>query len=285
MKNKLVALLTRNQTIAKVLGTIGKFYVEHESTILTAGTIGFSLATTSVAIRNAGEMNYILQEARVALAQCNTKEERNDVYKLFLKQMAPLVLPIIIFQAATIGCAVASKRQADKKIAEAAGALSIAQAAISQYQSFTKEAEEALGEEKIHDIQKEIAENTVYEASKSPVNSKLTDEDQLIYEPITGQLIWSTPDRINLAWEKYRSEVMMSENTFVPVSEVFFDRIGADSRTSAAEVFGYYNEDAARMSDEVYLDGTKVIVNGKEMSALKINYYPTIRLVTDEVFG
>ena len=159
--------------------------------------------------------------------------------------------------------------------------MSITQAAVAQYQSFAKEAEDTLGEKKVHKIQKEIANSSTYDVSGCPVNSKTSDDDQLIYEPITGQLIWSTPDRINLAWEKYKNEVMFSDCQFVPVGEVFFDRIGADSRTSAAEVFGYFNEDASRMSDEVYLDTTKVIVNGKEMAALKINYYPTIRLSID----
>lgn len=287
MKNKLVTFLTGDSTVGKILSAAGKFYIAHESAILTAGTIGFSLATTTAAIKNSGKMNCILQDARIALSQCNTKEEKNDVYKLFIKQMAPLALQIFIFQAATIACAVANKRHSDKlesKLAEAVGALSIAQTAIGQYQSFAKEAEDALGPEKIHDIQKEIADNTVYEASMSPVNTKQTDDDQLIYEPITGQLIWSTPERINTAWEKYRYEVMSSEEPFVSVGAAFFDYVGADSRTCAADVFGYYNEDASKMSDKVYLDSTKVVVNGKEMSALKINYYPSIRLVTEEVF-
>lgn len=287
MKNQIVKKLMGTKFVGPILEGIIRVCVSNKSLILTTGTIGCSLATTALAVKNSAAIASAVNKAKTALSLCNTKEERDDVYRLFLKEMTRLALPILIFQAGTIACAIANKKHSDKletRLAEMAGALSITQTALNQYQSFQKEAEQALGEEKIHDIQKEIAENTVYEVSRSPVNTKQSEDDQLIYEPITGQLFWSTPDRINLAWEKYRNEVQNSDEAFVPVSAVFFDRLGADSRTSAAEVFGYYNEDASYMSDTVYLDTTKVIVNGKEMSALKINYYPTIRLSTDERF-
>ena len=283
MKNFLAPVM-QNKVVNAVTSNIGKFYIAHESAILTGGTIGFSIATTAVTYQNSDKIHYILREAAKMLDVCENDDQKKQVYTSTLKQLAPLVTPILVFQAATIGCAVFAKKQSDKRIAELAGALTVAQQAVSYYQTFQKEAEEALGEKRIHEIQKEIDGKTVYEASSSPVNTKQSDGDKLVYEPITGQLFWSTPDRINLAWEKYKTEVMTSEQHFVPVSEVFFDRMGVDSRTMSAEVFGYYNEDAAHMSDKIYLDSTTVMVNGEETAVLKMNYYPTVRLVTDEVF-
>lgn len=283
MKNQLITKIMGNKLISKSV----KFYFLHRSWFHMGGVIGFSCATTLVTFRNAPKINYILMETREALEMCNTKEERNEVYSITLREIIPLIAPIFIFQGLTIGCAVLSKKHSDElesKLIETAGALSVAQTAIAQYQSFANEAEKALGPEKVHEIQKEVAENTVYETSTNPVNSKTSDDDQLIFEPITGQLVWSTPDRVNLAWEKYRTEVQNSNENFVSLSNVFFERIGAEYKTAAAEAFGYYNEDASKMADELYFDTTKVRVNGKEMSALKIEYYPTVRLVTDERF-
>lgn len=276
MKNFL-APIAQNKVLNQVTTEVTKFYVNHESAILTGGTIGFSLATTAVTIRNAGEINAIIFDAKSALACCNSEEEKKTVYKLALQQLAPLVAPIIIFQSATIGCALFAKRQSDKKIAELASALTIAQQAVTYYQNFQKDAEDSLGKEKVAKLNKEIEANTVHEASGSPVNSKVSDDDQLIYEPVTGQLFWSNPDRINQAWVIYKNNVMNSGESFVSLAEGgFLYKLGADEKCMAADLFGHYPEDASKMDDELYLNATKVVVNGKEMAALAINYYPTI---------
>lgn len=273
MKNFL-APIAKNPNVSKITGTIGKFYRDNEGAFLTGGTIIFSCATTAVTFANATSIIETINNAKEALANCSNENDRKKVYEITIKELAPKVGPILLLQAATIFCAVKNKKQYDKRVADAISALSLAQQAVAYYQSFQKEAEESLGEKKVAKIQKEIAEKTVYEASASPVNSKKTDDDQLVYEPITGQVIWSTPDRIDLGWIKYRETVRSSSEMFVPFGEVFFDEIGADSSAAAAEVFGYMNEDADRMSDSVHLDTTKVIINGKEMAALKMNYYP-----------
>lgn len=272
-----LAPVMQNKVVNKLTTEVTKFYVNHESAILTGGTIGFSLATTAITLRNAGEINAVIFEAKSALACCNSDEEKKQVYALTLKKLAPLVAPIIIFQSATIGCAVMAKKQSDKKISELASALTIAQQAVTYYQSFQKDAEEALGKEKIAKLNKEIEANTIHEASGSPVNSKISDDDQLIYEPVTGQLFWSNPDRINQAWVIYKNNVQNSDEAFVSLAEGgFLYKLGADDKCMAADLFGHYPEDASKMNDEVYLNATKVVVNGKEMAALAINYYPTI---------
>ena len=170
-----------------------------------------------------------------------------------------------------------AKKQSDKKVAELASALTIAQQAVSYYQNFQKDAENALGKEKITKLNKEIEANTIHEASGSPVNSKISDDDQLIYEPVTGQLFWSNPDRINLAWVSYKSVVQSSDDCFVSLAAGgFLYKLGADDKCMAADLFGHYNEDAVKMDDELLLSATKVVVNGKEMAALSINYYPAV---------
>lgn len=281
MKNFLAPVM-QNKVFSTITSEVGKFYISHESAILTGGTIGFSLATTAVTLKNAAAITQVINDTKYALSTCNSEEEKKKVYALSLKELTPLVVPIIIFQTATIGCAVFAKKQSDKRIAELAGALTVAQQAVSYYQAFQKETEEALGKEKFTELQKEIKENTVYEVSSTPVNSKQTEDDQIVYEPTTGQIIWTTPDRLDLAWVKYREALKESDDCFVPLAEVFFDKIGADYRVAAAEVFGYFNEDASKMDDHLDLSTTKVIVNGKEMAALVPNYYPPVRFFGEQ---
>lgn len=263
-------------TKSKVMQAVGKFYLAHEGAILTGGTIGFSLATTAVTYRNATKINHELSEAKKRLAVATTQDQKNEVYASTLKALVPLVAPIVLFQTATICTALYSKKQYDKKLAAAASALTIAEQAVAQYQAWQKETEEALGEKKYKKLQKEVAENTIYEASSEPVNQKQSESDQLFYEPVTGQLFWSNPDKVNLAWVKYREELRNSDECFVPIGERFIPDVGADYTAMAANVFGYYNEDAIKMDDEVSYTSVKVRVGGTERSALSICYYPTI---------
>lgn len=275
MKNFLAPVM-QNKIVNAVTTEISKFYLNHESAILTGGTIGFSLATTAVTIKNAGEINQILVKARLRL-ETALPDDKFDIYMDTLEQMAPLLAPILIFQAATIGCALYSKKKSDKKISELAGALTVAQQAVNYYQTFRKEAEQEIGKEKLMAIDRTVEDRTVHEVSLSPVNSKMSEDDQLIYEPVTGQVFWSTPDRIDTAWVIYKNNVRNSNECFVSLAEGgFLSKAGADDTCMAADLFGHYNEDAAAMDDEVYLNGTKVRINGVERSALAINYYPTV---------
>lgn len=203
MKNQIAKRVMNNAVVSKVFGEIGKFYVNHQSVILTGGTIGFSMATTAVAMRNAVKINDILYTARDALSQCDTKEEKNAVYKLFMKELVPLILPIVIFQAATIGCALVSKKQLDikdKKLAEAAGALSIAQSAVAQYQAFAKEAETALGEKKYDKLQSDISKDMIVDGRRfSSVPSEGAPGEVLMISKYNGKPFWSTCEKCNVA--------------------------------------------------------------------------------------
>lgn len=276
MKNFL-APIKQNHIVNRLTTEVGRFYLNHESAILTGGTIGFSLATTAITIKNARGVIEALDRAQSRITACRTQEDKNQVYADAIKELAPLVAPIFIFQALTIGCALKAKKQSDKRIGELASALAIAQQAVTYYQGFQKDAEEALGKDKMNKIEKEVEAKTVHEVSRMPVNTKQSDDDQLIYEPVTGQIFWSTPDRIDKAWVIYKNNVRNSNDAFVSIADGgFLSNAGADDGCMAADLFGHFNEDAERMDDKVYLNTTKVVVNGKEMAALSINYYPTI---------
>ena len=293
MKNKIVSKLLSNDAARRVVGEISKFYVNHESTILMGGTIGFSLATTSVTMKNAVKINEVITNARIALKECNTKAERDRVYKMFLKDLFPLIIPILIFQAATIGCAVKSKKQLDskdKKLAEFAGALSIAQSAVTQYQAFQKEAEEALGPEKYQKVQEDIYKKKDFDGRRfSYVASEGAPGEVLFIDKYSGKPFWSTFDRCNNAARELSRLLGAGQREVVSIDD-WHEEIGNKDLISDGESgvltskFGYvadgYGADdiIARTADTHY-----IFPNGTRIPAFLVYLYPEPRALDYEI--
>lgn len=279
MKNFL-APIAQNKVVGAVTGEISKFYLAHESAILTGGTIGFSMVTTAITIKNSREINYILDVTRNSLEVCQTKEERNEVYAETLTKLAPLVLPILFFQAATIGCALYSKKQSDKKLAAAAGALSIANEAIARYQAFQKQTEEALGEKKYEKLQQDIYKNQEVDGRRfTALASEGAPGEILMIDKYSGRPFWSTTDRvINAAREMTR---MISPNGGVDMVTIddFYGLIGNVDLTSyeseLATRFGYVADaDGLNGIDARFADTHYRFPNGTVIPAFEVYLYP-----------
>lgn len=277
MKNFLAPVM-QNKVISTVTGEIGKFYVAHESTILTCGTIGFSMATTTVALKNSREINNILDITRNSLEVCNAKEERNDVYAEALKQLTPLVLPIILFQVATIGCAVMSKKQSDKKLAALAGALSISQEAVARYQQFQKDTEEALGEKKYAKLQQDIYKDKEIDGRRfTAIASEGAPGEVLIIDKYSGRPFWSTTGQVEMAAREL-SRRLSPDGGYDQVNiNDLYDLIDNTDLTpnELGERFGYVsdcdwnNDISAHFADTHY-----VFPNGTKIPAFEMYLYP-----------
>lgn len=273
----------KNNKVVKVFTTeLGKFYVNHESAILTGGTIGFSLATTALTIKNSRQINYIIDLTRNSLAVCQTKEERNEVYADALKGLAPLVLPIMLFQAATIGCALYSKKQSDKKLAAAASALSIANEAVARYQAFQKETEKALGEKKYQEVQDEIYNNQVVDGRRfATLPLEGAPGEILIIDGFTGRPFWSTRQQVEWAVEKACDSITPDDNGNVRNDYVSIDDIHGlignkdltdeQVQSDLTPRFGYPAGEAfsARFTDTHYC-----FPNGTVIPAFRFLLYP-----------
>lgn len=147
-----------------------KFYIRHESSVLTAGTIGFSLATTAVTLRNARFIMNTIDDAHVMLENAKTNDKKEKIFVVTVKELAPKAIPIIVFQSLTILCAIRSKKESDKKIAELTEALAMANNAITSYKAFEKEAKEKLGDEKYAEVKDVVAKEVLEEHPEKPIN-------------------------------------------------------------------------------------------------------------------
>lgn len=280
MKNFL-APLAQN----KVVSEIGKFYLAHESAILTGGTIGFSLATTAVTLKNAAEITNVINNAKYALSTCHTQEEKNSVYSLTLKNLAPLVTPILIFQVATISCAVFAKKQSDKRIAELAGALTVAQQAVTYYQNFQKQAEEALGEKKYAKLQEDIYKNQEVDGRRfTYLASEGAPGEVLFINKYDGKPFWSTTNAIENAAIELRRMVTPNKQTGIVPCEMatlddFYGLIGnRDLTENVGELalrFGYVAGVEDNKDISVYFADTHyVFPNGTRIPAFEMYLYP-----------
>lgn len=281
MKNPLVKVMS-NRVVNTVTEEVSKFCVANKSMILTVGGAGLSLATTGIALRNGAEINRILIDTREALWTCNNKEERNQVYTLMLKELWPLVLPILIFQGGTIACFVLSKKNSDKleaKLAETAGALSIAQTAIAQYQAFTKEAQESLGEKKYEKIMDDIYKGQEIDGRRfTAIASEGAPGEVLIIDKYSGRPFWSSFARVSEAVER-TSYRLSDEGGYdrQSVSDIY-DTIANPDLTpnELSDRFGYVEGDtiSVHFSDTHY-----IFPNGTRIQAAVMNLYPEPELI------
>lgn len=278
MKNP-VAIVTSNKVIGPVLKKVGSFYLEHQSLILTGGTIGFSLATTAVTFKNASYILNSLNAAKEALDNADTKEEKNQIYKDVLKDISPKVLPILIFQSATIICSIQSKKLTDKKdrqLVEAASALSLAQNAITSYQEFNKKAEEQLGEKKTAKIRSEIAQERIEQqpmTADNTVNDPFANQDYIYHDIFANRYFHSpkSPSEIenfctNLSKDLYDGNC---DDDKVTVNDIY-DYISRKLSITSGEAFGWLASDICGSSVSDYIS---VSITPAEMSDHKTLCY------------
>lgn len=275
----------RKELISKVMGNkvvkeVGKFYLAHESTILTGGAIGFSMATTAVTYRNADKIKTIISDASIILhdlkEEGTPKEQIREFYGNVLKELVPLVLPIVIFQAAVIGCSILNKKKSDKRIAELAGALSVSQAAIAQYQSFQKGAEEQLGEKKYTKLMDDIYKNQDVDGrlfSDTPLEG--APGEVLMIDKYSGRPFWAHTYRLEHAASELSR--MLSGGGYDQISiNDYYDVINNPNLTpnELGERFGYLadvgnTEVVARFADTHY-----VFPNGTRIPAFEVYLFP-----------
>lgn len=260
MKNFLAPVLEN-----KAVTTVTKYCTTHKSTLVAGGTISLSLASTAIVFRNSPMIHNIIWDTRDALECANNEEEKKAIYKAALRDLLPLVGPIILFQGATIAMAIISKKDTDKKdkqIAELTSAVAVASQVIDQYETFKREAEAELGEKKLTKVREKITE------SRGPivVDSIEPAAGEFIFrDAYCGHVFTGSKDTVRLACERLSNEIKDSMDCYAVLNGEYYQTLKVDSNTQLGDKFGYVAENDRLdiipqfVSTEVELpDGTKV---------------------------
>lgn len=170
-KEKIKAVSTA--VTKNVVNPMQEFYKNNASTVNATGAIAFSMLSTGVAMRNSRKIIDIIEDFQ-DIYPTLPKEERKTLIKAALKELVPLILPIITFQAMAVTFIMLNKKQLDdanKQIGDLTAALVMANNAISQYQEFQKKAEAELSEKKVDKVKKEIAKEDIEKNPQTPENT------------------------------------------------------------------------------------------------------------------
>lgn len=250
----------------KIVKPVMKFYILHQSAILTGGTIGFSLATTVTTIRNARGIIETIDAAKQMIAEAKDDNEKHNIYVATIKRLAPQAIPIIIFQSATIACAITAKKQSDKKISNMTEALTLANNAIAGYKAFQKEAEEALGEEKAKEVKdavnkEEIAKNPQTE-SNTANDPPIANQIYKYWDDFASRYFYSTqsPSQIrervqNLSIALDKGDINQQDSAgrnYVTYNDIY-RLIDAKLKVTAGDDWGWYDDRRGQL-DESTID-------------------------------
>ena len=216
MKNPLT-VITENEIVKKAGEGLSKFIFAHEGSLFTGGTIGFNFAGIIATYKNAPKIQKIIFETRETLKTIGGDDEKKQCVRVALKELAPLVAPIIIFFVGSTTCAVVGHKKSQAKIATLTAALSLAQSTINEYDLFKKEVESKVGEEAFKEIKTEVSGKQIEEdikQNKVPVKYVNTTMgslgEVLIYIPDFGVYFTGTMPKIEMAFE--RINTCLSDN-------------------------------------------------------------------------
>ena len=150
----------------------------------------------------------------------------------------------------TIGCTCASHKISSQQIAAMAASIAGAKQLYDKYDS---KITEIIGEEKVHEIKKEIGKEKAKESYSLETKKEHADGELFFYEPVSDQFFYSTIERILKAQNKINYRLIHAPNDYecktqdctmngVEFGE-WLDLIGADSKIPTFEKkmpFGWF---------------------------------------------
>lgn len=204
IKNPL-SLITKNPVVKTAGKEVSKFIFAHEGLLFTGGQIGFNLAGILITYKNAPKIQSITTNAKIAMSEADSDEVRRQIAINALKELVPLVAPIVIFFAASTTCSIVGHKKNQAKIATLTAALSLAHSTINDYDVFKKEIREEIGEEKFKEISDTVAKKQIEEkiSNKELPASCLQPRhgEYLCCIPFFGIYFTSSSARIDMAFE------------------------------------------------------------------------------------
>ena len=231
--------------IGKTISAVASTMSRHSPAILTGVGIGGFVTTVVMAFRAgpvAAEAHtwYAGTRERVVNDQTYSEEETKllvkDSYKEEAKELAPVIAPVALVGAASIGCVVmANKVNADRHAAVMA-AYSLSERTLSTYQ---QKVIEKLGE----DVHSDILTDTTKEIVQNNVPTGYDKELEVVpmgqvrvYDNVTGRYFYSTREAILEAESAINKRLL--DETRVPLQEFYYE-LGLEERFTLGESMGW----------------------------------------------
>lgn len=283
--NKLAKVLEKT-AINKVTGPVARFGSAHSTGIATAIAISSNIASNVIIYKNSPEIHDIIYEARLEIemikgADWEDDEERDeirDVYVDTLKRLAPLVGPVIILQATSIACQVGLAVKADKQskqIAKLTAGISVANAAIEEYNLFRNEAKKVVDEEKIKEVDKTISEEVKSKVKGTEVKEeiRIKSGEKLYLDKWTGRKFSSNKSKIDMGVRLLEARVHdISDDEPVRLND-WLNILGLGD-TDACSYLGWPKDKYNTVSFSYYIHGEGVSTEDDVESVLTVTLYP-----------
>ena len=200
MKNPLT-IITKQPLVNKTFNTVSTFVKGHESALLTGGSVAFNLSGILTTYKNSPKIHEVITITRERLNGETDTEERKRITRDGLKELVPLVTPIVTFFILSTTCSIVNHKRQEAKITALTTALGVAKSTINEYETFKKEVRKELGEEKYKELKTEV---NAQELDKQIQNALFVPKpnEEAVWFPYIGQFFSSTEDRINAVFER-----------------------------------------------------------------------------------
>lgn len=247
--------------VTKAIAPISSFAIKNERTLLMVGTIGTSVGTTALTFKNTPKIQEIINDTKNLVATARDDDDKKQIYGTALKELAPLVIPILLLQTSTIVLSVRSKVTADNQLANAASALAVANNTIASYQAFQKEASKELGEAKTNKILNGIEEKDL---EKHPQTKENTTKTYIpsnatanmifkYYDTLGGRYFYSekSPSTVTAEFMSLLVDLKQGKysnyndrgNAFLPLNDIYRLFGSAILETSIGDEYGIPDEE------------------------------------------
>lgn len=234
----------KSQAITKFTDPMCKFWVQHDADILTAVSISSGIATTGLMYKNSPEIHDIIAYYKEEIRRTKNPEKKKKLYLDAIRELNPLVTPLLILGTTSIVTSVASNRKQNKRIATISAGAAMTANALKEYEFFKEEAKKALGEEKVKDVEKKAAEKAakeiVVENAEVGHAIKPLPGDKVYYDKWTGRQFSTNKKKIELAIRNLELQVRaLADEDDDPVTLNDWYRLIGLEETEAGKVMGW----------------------------------------------
>ena len=222
MKVKVLSKLATS----KVMKKIGKAVIDNAPKILTGISIVNSVASvifavkgTVVAVRIIDDRNAKIEKGEIPKPERPKWENVKAVWKCYVPTLACLTV--------SIGTSVKGMEISTARTAVATTACKLTEQAFEEYRNETIN---KIGEEKEKEIRQDIAKRNAEESHENAQKTLIISsyDKVLIFDDITGQLFWDTPEGVKNAINHINYELSHGYRDYISVME-YADTLGLES--------------------------------------------------------